>query len=135
ADGGRKNVVGFALTTLQRRLASSPLAIQRSLERRRRRLTDKLGEARIGQRAADAQIDAAAVPTTLRLDDFADFDPDELLDSEVEDIEEEVVDAASAARTIAELEAELVELGALEELARKVLASGEDRKWDELAKL
>lgn len=135
ADGGRKNVVGFALTTLQRRLASSPLAIQRSLERRRRRLTDKLGEARIGQRAADAQIDAAAVPANLRLDDFADFDPDELLDSEVEDIEEEVVDAASAARTIAELEAELVELGALEELARKVLASGEDRKWDELAKL
>lgn len=133
--GGKKNVVGFALTILQRRLASSPLAIQRSLERRQRRLTDKLGEARIGERALDTRIDIAAAPSKFRLEDFDDFDPDELMESEVEEIEEEVVDAASAARTIAELEAELVELGALEDLARKVLASGEDRKWDELAKL
>ncbi|QYG91813.1 DUF3883 domain-containing protein [Iamia sp. SCSIO 61187] len=135
ADGGRKNVVGFALTTLQRRLASSPLAIQRSLERRQRRLADKLAEARIGQRALNAPIDVVSAPSRFRLDDFDDFDPDELLESELEDVEEEVVDAASAARTIAELEAELLELRDLEDLARRVLASGEDRKWDELAKL
>ena len=35
-DGKRKNTVGFALTVLQRRLASSPEAILRSLERRTR---------------------------------------------------------------------------------------------------
>ncbi|WP_373069907.1 helicase-related protein [Gemmatimonas sp.] len=135
ADGGRKNVVGFALTILQRRLASSPLAISRSLERRRRRLTAKLDEAKIGRRAAESGIDLIAPPRSMRLAEFEDFDPDDLLDSEVEDIEEEVVDAASAARTIAELEAELFELSGLEDLARKVLASGEDRKWDELARL
>ena len=37
-DGRRGNQVGFALTVLQRRLASSPAAIHRSLERRRLRL-------------------------------------------------------------------------------------------------
>ena len=37
-EGRRSNTVGFALTILQRRLASSPEAIWRSLERRRKRL-------------------------------------------------------------------------------------------------
>ena len=37
-DGGRRNSVGFALQILQRRLASSPAAIHRSLERRRKQL-------------------------------------------------------------------------------------------------
>ena len=37
-DGKRRNTVGFALTVLQRRLASSPEAIYRSLERRAARL-------------------------------------------------------------------------------------------------
>lgn len=39
-DDKRRSNVGFALQILQRRLASSPAAIHRSLERRRRRLTD-----------------------------------------------------------------------------------------------
>ena len=43
-DRKRGNNVGFALTVLQRRLASSPEAILRSLERRRRRLEDRLRE-------------------------------------------------------------------------------------------
>lgn len=134
-DGGRKNVVGFALTILQRRLASSPLAIARSLERRHQRLAAKLGEARTAQRGHDAQLDLATAPGGTRLSDFDDLDADDLLDSEVEEIEEEVVDAASAARTVAELEAEIVELAELQALAAKVLASGDDRKWDELARL
>ncbi len=40
----RKNTVGFALTLLQRRLASSPLAIYRSLQRRKCRLEEKIRE-------------------------------------------------------------------------------------------
>jgi len=39
ADGARKGTVGFALTALQRRLASSPEAIYQSLKRRRRKLS------------------------------------------------------------------------------------------------
>ena len=41
-EGRRGAIVGFALTILQRRLASSPEAIYRSLERRRKRLQDRL---------------------------------------------------------------------------------------------
>ena len=43
-DRRRGLVVGFALTALQRRLASSPEAIYRSLQRRRERLQERLTE-------------------------------------------------------------------------------------------
>ncbi len=43
-NNGRKGTVGFALTTLQRRLASSPKAIYQSLRRRRARLEARLKE-------------------------------------------------------------------------------------------
>lgn len=45
-DGRRGNTVGFARTILQRRLASSPEAIWRSLERRRRRLENAAARCR-----------------------------------------------------------------------------------------
>jgi superfamily II DNA or RNA helicase len=43
-DGKRRSNVGFALQILQRRLASSPAAIYKSLERRRKRLEERLRE-------------------------------------------------------------------------------------------
>ena len=43
-EGKRKGSVGFALTALQRRLASSPEAIFQSLKRRRERLENRLRE-------------------------------------------------------------------------------------------
>ena len=46
-----------------------------------------------------------------------------------------MVDRASAARTIAELEAEIHTLRRLEGLAQKVHRSGTDRKWEQLSKL
>lgn len=49
-DGKRKSSVGFALTALQRRLASSPEAILQSLKRRKERLERRLREARLGMR-------------------------------------------------------------------------------------
>jgi hypothetical protein len=49
-DGSRKGSVGFALTALQRRLASSPEAIFQSLKRRKERLERRLREERIGIR-------------------------------------------------------------------------------------
>jgi hypothetical protein len=55
--------------------------------------------------------------------------------AEREDTEETVVDQASAAQTIAELEAEIATLKKLERRANDVRQSGEDRKWDELSKL
>ena len=47
---GRKGTIGFALTILQRRLASSPEAILQSLRRRRERLERRLREEQILKR-------------------------------------------------------------------------------------
>ena len=51
-QGRRRIAVGFALTTLQRRLASSPEAIYQSLKRRRKRLEAKLEEEKLLRRGA-----------------------------------------------------------------------------------
>jgi superfamily II DNA or RNA helicase len=51
----RAGTVGFALTILQRRLASSPEAIYQSLRRRRERLEKRLRELELLQRGAVAQ--------------------------------------------------------------------------------
>src|SRR5207253_2871953 len=56
-------------------------------------------------------------------------------DGEVEETEETVVDQATAARTIAELQAEIEILRNLEALALKVRRSGTDKKWEELSGL
>ena len=120
----RKNTVGFALTILQRRLASSPEAIYQSLKRRRERLENRLAEERLGKRADDYIVR-----------DFDDYDDDDMPSTELEDTEEKVVDQATAAQTIAELEAEIAILKKLERKANDVRQSGEDRKWDELSML
>ena len=46
-DGKRRGTVGFALTQLQRRLASSPEAIYQSLKRRRKRLESRVDEMKL----------------------------------------------------------------------------------------
>lgn len=120
----RKTTVGFALTILQRRLASSPEAIYQSIKRRRERLENRLAEERIGKRAADYTVQ-----------NYDDYDDDDMPSSELEDTEEKVVDQATAAQTIAELEAEIATLKRLERMANDVRQSGEDRKWDELSQL
>lgn len=119
----RKTTVGFALTILQRRLASSPEAIYQSLRRRRERLEHRLAEERLGKRAADIAAD------------LNDFDDDDLPPDEQEAMEEKVVDHASAAATISELEGEINILKQLEQMANQVRISGIDRKWDELSRL
>lgn len=122
----RKNTVGFALTILQRRLASSPEAIYQSLHRRRERLENRLNEEKLGKRAEEYR-------SSINYD--ADYDDDDYSSEEIEREEENVADQASAARTIQELEAEIRTLKHLEQIANEVRLSGEDRKWDELSKL
>src|SRR5205823_6212730 len=97
-DGKRRNTVGFALTVLQRRLASSPEAIYRSLERRADRLERRKQEVLGG--GAVTEPTAAAI-----VGDLDEFDDDESSAEELENIEEELVDAATAARTVEELDA------------------------------
>ncbi|USQ75329.1 helicase-related protein [Ornithinimicrobium cryptoxanthini] len=120
--GKRKNTVGFALTVLQRRLASSPEAIYKSLVRRSERLERKKTEILNGTYTdADPGID------------LSEIDEDEYNAEEIEEMEEELLDAATAAQTVAELNTELIELADLIETARKVREAGTDRKWIELS--
>jgi hypothetical protein len=76
----RAGTVGFALTILQRRLASSPEAIYQSLRRRRERLERRLRELELLQRGAAAQPMAEQGPT---LDEEDVDDLDEAPDNEV----------------------------------------------------
>ncbi len=130
---GRKGTVGFALTILQRRLASSPEAIYQSLRRRKERLEKRLREEKLLKRGADARIDAPPDLPGLTADDVEDLD--DAPDAEVEQTEDRVVDQATAASTIAELEAEIAILDDLQKLAYKVRHSGTDKKWEELSNL
>ncbi|MCC6170067.1 MAG: DEAD/DEAH box helicase, partial [Caldilineaceae bacterium] len=143
---GRAGTVGFALTILQRRLASSPEAIYQSLRRRRERLASRLREAEIlyrGAQPGDTERTDTIRPRTdtnyrVRTSGEGDIGWEEVDDApaeEVEILEEELVDQASAARTIAELRAEIGELQRLEALAQAVRLSNQDCKWDELSRL
>lgn len=123
-DGKRRVTVGFALTVLQRRLASSPEAIFQSLRRR----AERLERTRVDLLA---RRDAPPAQTRLVFDDD-EPDLEEYDAEELENVEEELVDAATAALTAAELETEVAELNDLAEVAQRVLASQADSKWVEL---
>jgi len=132
-DDKRKGNVGFALTILQRRLASSPEAIYQSLRRRRERLERRLREEELLQRGAEARLSMGADLPAVTEDDLEDLEDSP--NAEIEEIEEKFVDQATAARTIAELKAEIGTLKELEALALQVRQSGKDRKWEELSGL
>ncbi|MFM7546377.1 MAG: helicase-related protein, partial [Synechococcales cyanobacterium] len=131
ANDGRKGTVGFALTILQRRLASSPEAIYQSLQRRRERLQKRLREERWEPQRHGGHGEDTLWSLCLR----GELEEEDLTAEEWEVAEEEVVDLATASQTIAELQAEIHQLGELENLALRVRCSGKDRKWDELSKL
>src|SRR5690349_10883257 len=59
-NAGRKGTVGFALTALHRRLASSPEAIYQSLRRRRERLEKRVEEEKLLKRGTEARVDLLA---------------------------------------------------------------------------
>ena len=129
ANAKRAGTVGFALTILQRRLASSPEAIYQSLRRRRERLEGRLCESEESRRPGWA---ASTVPE-LDAEDIEDLD--DAPGHEVEATETRILDQATAARSIAELKAEIETLKMLESRALDVRRRGEDAKWRELASL
>jgi len=129
-NGKRTGTVGFALTILQRRLASSPEAIFQSLRRRRERLEKRRRELELLQRGAAAPEIGGKV-----LDDEDLEDLEEAPENEVEEAEEQILDQATAASTIQELKAEIGTLTHLEGLASEVRRRKEDTKWRELSQL
>ena len=129
----KRGTVGFALTILQRRLASSPEAIYQSLRRRKERLESRHRELRLLQRGSEVAASLLASVPEWEDEDIADLE--DAPDEEATSAEEEILDRATAARKLDELEAEIRSLKRLESLAGKVRASGEDKKWQELAGL
>ena len=148
----RAGAVGFALTVLQRRLASSPEAIYQSLRRRRERLESRLRELALPER--DGRTESAArgghgpvrdAPGATQTYGFGAGGPlldaedveelDEAPGGELEAAEAALLDQATAARTIAELDAEIASLKRLEALAGQIRRSSGDTKWRELSNL
>ncbi len=143
-NGKKKNTIGFALTQLQRRLASSPEAIYQSLKRRRKRLEQRLEETKLEARGKSGHRDGVAETVEdyeyyvkRQIDTPENFDEldEELSAEEYELYSEQVVDQASASETIHELEAEILSLKDLEQQALTLVHSGNDKKWEQLSHL
>lgn len=130
-SGQGKTNVGFALTSLQRRLASSPEAIYQSLRRRRERLEKKLREEELLRRG---HLNLGVVPG-ISLDDEDPEGYDDMPEDEREQTEARLIDEASASQTIGELSKEIQILKRLESLAADVKSGGSDKKWEELSKI
>ena len=120
---------------LQRRLASSPEAILRSLERRRHRLQRRRQEI-ISGGSGDGDLRdrldrllGRVAPADIATE-LAD-----LAAAEVEELEENVVDAATAARTARSWMSRSASSTTSSRMARRVRHAGEDRKWNELRSL
>lgn len=135
ADGKRGNTVGFALTVLQRRLASSPEAILQSLIRRHKRLQILRQEMLTGRSPMEATLRDRLAAMLGKDPSEYDATLDDLPSAELEELENDVVDAATAAQTLAELDKEILILADLVEIARRVRHSGTDKKWIELREL
>jgi SNF2 family DNA or RNA helicase len=126
-DGSRRGAIGFALTILQRRLASSPAAIHASLQRRRERQEKLLQE--------NALLLSETPAWASNVGDDPDDWEEELLPAEYELQSDELSSQATAALNLDELRQEIETLRQLEQLAHKVRLSGRDRKWEELRDL
>ena len=137
ANDKRAGTVGFALTVLQRRLASSPEAIYQSLRRRRERLEKEQRELELAQRGGMTLATGPSVPGSkapaLDADEIEDLE--DAPDSELEEAEGAILDQATAAATLVELRAEIATLTRLEALAAEVRRRGDDTKWRELSQL
>jgi hypothetical protein len=86
-------------------LASSPAAIYKSLERRRKRLEERLREELVLRPLGTAPL--------TRTGDLPSYDPDEIDEAtgeEAESVEEQILDEATAAINLDELKAEIEHL-------------------------
>ena len=117
-----KSAAGFALTVMQRRLASSVRAIRRTLERRLERIEGALADPEAYLRRRKS-FQAAVLPD---IDDIEDLDEFDLWRLEDKVLDEWLPD------TIAELELERQALGPLLTQAQDVENSRTERKLNEL---
>ena len=116
--------LGFAMTVLQRRLASSPEAIYQSLRSRRLRLEERL---KVTRHQHDLHQ-----PKPLEINDD---EYNNLPAQDQEELDNEYSASFAAAYPIHELEEEIHTLRLLEVQSLAVCRSGQDKKWEELREL
>ena len=113
-----KRNVAFALTILQRRLASSTRAIRKSLERRQKRLKELLHKGQILQEAG-----------------YSEEYLEDLEENKRWEKEEELLEKLTSAETLEELQMEIDKLEELSALAREVEKKGVETKLNRLREL
>src|SRR5690606_1541115 len=128
-DGKKRNNVGFALQILQRRLASSPAAIYQSLKRRRERLENELGEARLAAKGRRADLPEAAINADI-LRNIEEYGQEE-----IDELEDLISTGATTDETVEQFALEVETLKGLEAMALGVLRSGVDTKWSQLNRI
>src|SRR5690606_34380029 len=96
-----------------------------------------LEEARLNSRGDGIGEDRPFFGRLVAIDVPDDLDDaeDELLPEDFEQVADQAVEQASAANTIAEMEAELTILRALEDEAWELYDSGKDQKWRQLSQI
>ncbi len=125
-DDPRARAVGFLMSLYQRRLASSTYAMRRSLENRVKRLED-------GLKTRDSLKAQTLVLTVPR--DLPDWEEiEEFEDAERERLER-AVEAATLARSPAEIRDEIAKLRELAEEAKAVEGSAKEAKLGHLRKI
>lgn len=133
AKATNRAAAGLAMSMLQRRLASSSYAILRSLERRADKLAQELSE--LEQSSRDV-ASFAAQQERLSADNPFDEktgDEEEASDGfEENELAEQQIAGATAARTVEDLRAELVQVRDLCAMARAVYSTGRESKFEEL---
>jgi len=117
-DSKQRNSVGFALTILQRRLASSPKALTESLRRRIDRLKTRLDD--INNNIIPLRETEYNNFNSVNFDDFYDETPGE----EIEVLEGKILDGATTATSQEEL---ALEIEKLQEMLAMALAIGDDK--------
>lgn len=128
-----RSAARLAMSVLQRRAASSTWALLRSLERRRDRL-DEYIRAFSARELTEERL--AAEQARLRLRDIEEemtSDEEETEDGREErDVAEEAAMGATAATTVAQLEAERLEVLQLLDLAQRAYEAGDESKFEKL---
>jgi len=118
AQDPRSRALGFLMTLYQRRLASSAAALQRSLERRAKRLHDKLTRAK-----AIAQDVPPDLPSPEELEEMDDAQRERF---------EEIVEAVTLCENADEIRKEIAQLNAFAERAAKLVDTNAEAKLSRL---
>lgn len=136
-DKRRGLIASFALTVLQRRLASSPAAIYNSLERRHSKLMKIINDLGKHTNRKDeiqfSELEEGKKLFTEYIDDDGKYiEIDEIPEEDQHELEDFSIDAATVSQTFEELQREVRQLSELLVLAKSVRDSGQDAKWTQL---